>query len=347
MTAPALFSLVPLSDDPETLPHPESGPYIVATKHGFMVHQTTHWGRVLIPIAEAPTLTATDSLLWHNENLGLPAELLGQAWGFFRGVWNAKKSEAMVDITWSEAKGYRLFVPPQRATSGGVHANRNPEHYKGQIVGTIHSHCDFNAFHSGTDHGDADTQGGLHITIGHVHQDTLDIAIMVSAGKTNWELKLNQVADGPVTVQPFPAWWLNFVQPPTGQLARPNTPSTWKSRYPAPVVPLRLPGSSQPTQPGWLIGQQPPSTERDDSYDNIQALMYSDPALTDPDLQTLEIVEALLDQVDQNLTELGFDFDYSITRFRSAMPRLSTTNSDDIVTTISEDEYEAFWRTMQ
>jgi hypothetical protein len=39
------------------------------------------------------------------------------------------------------------------------------------MVGTIHSHCDFSAFHSGTDTFDESTFDGIHITLGHVNRD--------------------------------------------------------------------------------------------------------------------------------------------------------------------------------
>jgi hypothetical protein len=38
----------------------------------------------------------------------------------------------------------------------------------GLPVGTIHSHCDFGAFHSGTDHEDESTFDGLHVTFGDI-----------------------------------------------------------------------------------------------------------------------------------------------------------------------------------
>lgn len=39
------------------------------------------------------------------------------------------------------------------------------------IFGTIHSHCDFSAFHSGTDNADELDFDGLHITVGHVNSN--------------------------------------------------------------------------------------------------------------------------------------------------------------------------------
>lgn len=40
-----------------------------------------------------------------------------------------------------------------------------------KLYGTIHSHCDFSAFHSGVDDADEKKFDGLHITIGHVKKD--------------------------------------------------------------------------------------------------------------------------------------------------------------------------------
>ena len=40
-----------------------------------------------------------------------------------------------------------------------------------EIAGTIHSHCDFSAFHSGVDDNDEQNKDGLHITIGNVDKN--------------------------------------------------------------------------------------------------------------------------------------------------------------------------------
>ena len=46
-------------------------------------------------------------------------------------------------------------------------------------VGTIHSHCDFGAFHSGTDINDEADFDGLHVTFGHNNRDIFTISASI------------------------------------------------------------------------------------------------------------------------------------------------------------------------
>lgn len=250
MTAPPIFSLLPLTDLDE-LPEPENGPYYVATRKGYMVMQRSHFGNTLTPVEAIDTLPDTPSIIW-KDIPKLPAELVSQVWSFFRAVLETKGSEAMVDITWSKETGYRAFVPPQEASHGGVKAQRNLSHYKGQMVGTIHSHCDFSAFHSGTDRHDADQHNGLHITLGMVNHDQPEIAVMISQNGEKWDpIAPDEAIDGPLQLVAHPQWWENFVAKPKPNVASivtfgGNTPAKWKPYAANPFTP-KPNGNNAPT----------------------------------------------------------------------------------------------------
>ena len=105
---------------------------------------------------------------------------------FFRRVWYQYKGEAEVNLLYSKAdKKYKLVARPQNVSGGGVsyspkiRGEEDPvevQFYSEQRkqgwlrVGTIHSHCDFGAFHSGTDTHDEEHQDGVHITCGNVNR---------------------------------------------------------------------------------------------------------------------------------------------------------------------------------
>lgn len=123
-------------------------------------------------------------------NVNLPkidAKTLYKALLFFRSVYNEHHAEAIVLITYKEEdQTYSLFCPNQKVSSAHldydrefaqrldfVRDNEDPDWVKllqeGYIpVGTIHSHCNFQAFHSGTDTADEASFNGVHITLGHV-----------------------------------------------------------------------------------------------------------------------------------------------------------------------------------
>jgi hypothetical protein len=237
--APPLFGIVSMKhSDPDYLPLPENGPYYVMAKNRDFVHKQTHFGRVLV---EATGTALRDTLavleekpdykgfLWHDIPK-LPAGLIGQAWSFFRQIYLDIGTEAMVYITWHAEKGYRFFIPPQENTGGKVDSKFNPEHITDgwKNVGTIHSHCNFGAFHSGTDTGDADNQDGLHITIGHVNQDKPSTAVMLAFNKIKWDLELSDITEGEPELVQHPRWWERYVKKATGQISW-EAAASWKA----------------------------------------------------------------------------------------------------------------------
>lgn len=306
MTAPAPFSVVVLEGDHESLPLPELGPYFVATKDGYFVHRNFHFGRVLMPTKQAIHTPPMVPTLWATIDR-LPAPLLGQAYSFFRAIYIAKKSEAMVYIVYTRERGYRLFVPPQQAHGGGVKAIRTPEHIRGQVVGTIHSHCDFSAFHSGTDKHDADGHDGLHITIGDVMKEQPSIAAMIAVSGITWDLTLDEYCDGPLAVHPHPAWWERYVEQPQNASglydgAFGGTPA-WKPK--AAVAPSK----NTPT----VIGTPPGGTKLGERYLSIEELMWRlDTAFTDDEQAELEQASKFLDAADMLLSRLDIDFRYEL-----------------------------------
>lgn len=303
MTAPTAFSVVPLLSADQELPMPTSGPYFIATKSGYMAFQPTHWGYALTPTKEHPTLAETQPMLYHD--IALPGNLIGQAWAFFRAVYEQRRSEAMVDITWSREKGYRLFVPRQQTTGTTVDAKRNPDHYRGQIVGTIHSHCNFNAFHSGTDKHDAGGQDGLHMTIGHVLDDKLDIALMITTGKTTYDLELSDVTSDPISLQPFPRWWLSLVSDPKPTASTPKPrPAHRSSIIVSGSAPNQPAAPTTPNKPVWLDPNR---------WSSIDALLF-DLEHGSTEYDEVEILAQTIDWIEKQLSDLGYHLDYEVTR---------------------------------
>lgn len=227
MTPPNVGDLLVMPTDIADLPLPDNGFYYVATKTGFMVHKPTFFGRALVPVATLDSAGAAEPALWRAIPK-LPPELLGQAWSFFRAIFASLGTESMVYITWHAEHGYRLFIPPQACSMAHVTVTPysatnkhgfNPENIKDgwHNVGTIHSHCNFGAFHSGTDTGDADKHDGLHITIGHVDRDpSPEWAIMVMINGIQWDFKLEDITDTTPAITAHPKWWHRYVVKDTG-----------------------------------------------------------------------------------------------------------------------------------
>lgn len=197
------------------LPDPEV-PYFVPTARGWFVHKLTTFGKVFVPTnvpTHLPTLTKA-----FTPTLKVPGRLVGQAHSFFRVVFASWGTESAVLITRNHTTGeWRLFIPEQYVSRGGVQQRFNPEHIAPgwDVVGSIHSHCNFGAFHSGTDTHDADDFDGFHMTIGHVDRDTPEYATMFAFNKQHFEVRFEDgvdVADiGTDRDRTAPAWWLRYV----------------------------------------------------------------------------------------------------------------------------------------
>lgn len=132
------------------------------------------------------------SVLPEYAHMNLPKikdKIFGQVQGFFRMVYGKYRSEAGVILNLkthpqkSSLKKIDYTVPHQRVSGGAC---------KYQIVidptyvncGTIHSHSNFGAFHSGTDVNDERYFDGLHITVGHNAEEKISIsACIVINGK--------------------------------------------------------------------------------------------------------------------------------------------------------------------
>ncbi len=214
MTAPGLFELVPAPADHKELPEPAS-PYYVVDQEGFLVNKQTRLGPVLVRVENGPkTLPKYDFNGSFTERIPpFPAELMSQVHGFFAHTLKTHKSEAMVLLFLNDEDKWSIEVPPQKVshTSIAYDLTDYPLPADAKLVGTIHSHCDFSAFHSGTDETDAAKHDGVHITIGHVDKDTAEYDVMVAFNGVLWKgtynLSLIGLKAEDIKPTPFPLPW--------------------------------------------------------------------------------------------------------------------------------------------
>lgn len=214
MTTPQMTDILTVPKDLDELPAPDPW-YFVNTKDQPMVMKKTMFGRALVPVDEIPHLPKIGPVLWARDFPKIPAKLINQVWSYFAEVWRLHKTEAMVYLTWKDGT-YRVFVPDQHPTGGHVTVEdfTATKLQRGwRIAGTIHSHCNFGAFHSGTDKADADKHDGVHITMGHVDDPKkFEMACMVSISKIHWDFKAEDIIDGDVGQSTHPKWWEDHIK---------------------------------------------------------------------------------------------------------------------------------------
>lgn len=209
---------------------PTKGTYYVLTKTGLYLHKETKAGAALVPASGVPWLREP-TMEFRLKLPKIPGRIIGQALTFFRKVFQAYKSEAYVTLLYSpKLNQYRLWCPTQKVSAGRVNYDRDDQvppagrNFKvvgaginvtrqensnvsirddidWQMVGTIHSHCDFSAFHSGTDVGDEDTFDGIHITLGHVNHPQFSMEASISINKQREKLEPENCCTGVVRIQ--------------------------------------------------------------------------------------------------------------------------------------------------
>lgn len=209
--------LIQPGEEPEHL----DVPAFMATKKGWYVNTPTLFGVAHVPARKEPAHLGEVETTFKLNDTALPKWLIKKAHDLFSRVWEKQKTEAMVYIVHHPVLDrFNLWVPEQYVTGSSVSYRLQPGQMKGgwQAVGTIHSHCNFGAFHSGTDDHDMDGMPGIHITIGHVDRDWPEFAIALSVNKQKFDVdKIESIWDETAEVDhkgydTAPDWWLDLIK---------------------------------------------------------------------------------------------------------------------------------------
>lgn len=189
------------------------GPFWVGTGNGWYIAKKGLFAWSVLPGPGPMTALDASEVKGHATLTGVrfPKWVVLQAKDFFTRIYNNHKTEAEVCVTYNwDTKQFRVYVPEQWVSGGGVHYRVNPAHLQDGwfIVGTLHSHCNFGAGHSGIDTHDAEHNDGIHITIGDLLKNPVSFAQMLAFGKTRIDLDFDEAVDmsmdGPETA---PEWW--------------------------------------------------------------------------------------------------------------------------------------------
>lgn len=189
MVEPAFNGLIRTAKDGwDGIPDVDN-PFFIGFSDGLFLHRRSLLGRGVVRLDRWPaSFPEFGSKNGDFDFLAqpIPAKLVGQVVNFFERIYDYQHTEAAVLLVMhEETKEWRIFVPTQMLSHGGVNYVFDPMHIRPPwvLVGSIHSHCDFGAGHSGTDTGDADGFDGLHCTIGNIKRNIPEIVAMVSMNK--------------------------------------------------------------------------------------------------------------------------------------------------------------------
>lgn len=186
---------------------PKSGTYYLVTGDGLYIHKETKAGSALVPVKGIPWLQKP-SMEFRLKLPKIPGRIIGQALTFFRKVFQLHKAECYVTLMYSaKLNQYRLWCPKQKVSMTSVNYDRTDQptfedrhENDWQMVGTIHSHCDFGAYHSGKDTHDESTFDGVHITLGHVNRPQFSMAASIAINDKREPLEPENCSTGVVRV---------------------------------------------------------------------------------------------------------------------------------------------------
>jgi proteasome lid subunit RPN8/RPN11 len=158
--------------------------YIVA-KNGLFVKKKLGIMESITPVKDVPSLEYEVVPYAKMKLPKISKPIFCSIFSVFRKVYELYRSESTALLFYNEKKKkFKVGIPYQKVSFASVEAIKmgSPQGYI--TVASVHSHCNFSAFHSGTDITDEEYIEGLHITIGNVDEDQFSlVASIVSNGK--------------------------------------------------------------------------------------------------------------------------------------------------------------------
>jgi len=196
----------------------EEVPYYFPTRKGWFTNMPTLFGVGQGKMKGAPPVLTDFESAFRLNDRKFPVDLLLQAHAFFKAVFQKTHAESSLFILYHrETDTFKLWAPEQYVSHVSVNHRLGNLPAGFTTAGTIHSHCDFSAFHSGTDQHDMAGMPGLHITIGHVDREEAEFALALSLGESQYDVDYDDIIATPETPvarredADFPTHWLSFV----------------------------------------------------------------------------------------------------------------------------------------
>lgn len=165
------------------------------------------WKKIDVPKLE-------NHLYWNNHQITL--EVWERLCAFFRKSYEKNNSESFAWLYFHPELGWEFVVPYQKSMGMTVDVTKDerndklreelPDNGGGWIqFGTIHDHCSGSAGQSSVDAKDEEKFDGLHITLGHLDKDELDIATRFTWQDVQYtELDISAFIERPDIMNTFP-----------------------------------------------------------------------------------------------------------------------------------------------
>jgi len=207
-------TLFPVYIYEEGLELPTEGTYYLVSGNGLWLHKDTGIVRAFVRVDNISVLEELDAKAQVGMNMPkLPAIHVYKIKKFFQEVVGRHHAESATILYYNKKTGeFKIQITDQTVSHGGVSYKRIGLSHTEEMssflrVGTIHSHCDFGAFHSGTDIGDEEDFDGLHCTFGHNDKDEFTITASIVVNGNRLQVDPTSVLEG---IQPVRADGANW-----------------------------------------------------------------------------------------------------------------------------------------
>ena len=171
--------------------------------------------RVIAAVPSVPTLAPLEKCaVWTLPPM--PAAETFRMLVFMREVFARYRSEAGLLLAQNPTTGEFTWVCPEQEVSSGKckYDPATPMPEGCLLAGTIHSHGAGSAFHSGTDTHDEESADGIHLTIGHVDEELVDLVASLKVGSERFEKDPADILGG-------------VLQPKAKDIVPAEAPSIW------------------------------------------------------------------------------------------------------------------------
>lgn len=148
---------------------PLEGNYYVVTEKGIFLHKETGLIEALVKVEGIPFLEKLEPKA-SMDLPKIPRDITIKSLLFFRQIQKKHKTEAILLLHYSKKNGFKVHCPSQEASSARVDYNSSERFKDYQLVGTIHSHNNFQAFHSSGDEDDEKYFDGIHLVFGNLNE---------------------------------------------------------------------------------------------------------------------------------------------------------------------------------
>lgn len=176
---------------------PKEGIYYIVGKDGLYLKKDTGLIEALVKVKQISLLKEVTPFATLKVPK-IPVLLMAQVVCFFRAVYRRYKAEAIVLLYYSAEKNDFMVEAVKQVVAGaGLQYKIKSNLSKGyKLMGTIHSHANFEAFHSDIDRHDEANFDGLHITVGNVNKRDFTLSSTIVVNDNRFKIKSQTVIEG-------------------------------------------------------------------------------------------------------------------------------------------------------